>query len=546
MEHTKTYEDCRNKMEKLLSLQEKYGLAEQNFKEKIDDLDKFQVVTPIVGKFSTGKSSLVNALLGKKYLGVKLTPETSVPTEICYGVDNDVILHTTTGETAKISLSEFIGKKYSVDEIKLIRIVLDHEFLKRISTVKIVDMPGFDSGIELHNRAIDDYLPQSNAYILTFAATEPLIPESIATFLRELKLHDMPVYILITKSKSVPESQLTECVDNIRQNAAKYLGLEHVNINCTNAKGKEIDIESFRTVLQEIEHNSQQIFAETINRIIGHEAGRLVLYLQSAIDKAHLEPSELEAEEEKCRRQLERMKEKIERTKQDFALQTEKCIGNAKAKVQSSLTSASLTLENMLLNGMEVRDKVNMVVREAILSSLKTDFEPRLRRYVEKMAEVLHVDISSDTALRLNETQILMDNAVKEVIKKSVPLILSSIGLILTGPIGAVIGLVAGLLVDLGFAKKQQNDKRRMAQEKVHNEIIPQVVNKATASISQAINEQIEVINKMIEDEAEKNIALQEKALADIKKSREDEAAAKAQKLAEMKTDLQTAKSFIK
>ena len=240
------------------------------------------------------------------------------------------------------------------------------------------------------------------------------------------------------------------------------------------------------------------------------------------------------------------MKEKIERTKQDFALQTEKCIGNAKTKVQSSLASASPTLENMLLNGMDVRDKVNMVVREAILSSLKTDFEPRLRRYVEKMAEVLHVDISSDAALRLNETQILMDNAVKEVIKKSVPLILSSIGLILTGPIGAVIGLVAGLLVDLGFAKKQQNDKRRMAQEKVHNEIIPQVVNKATASISQAINEQIEVINKMIEDEAEKNIALQEKALSDIKKSREDEIAAKAQKLAEMKTDLQTAESFIK
>ena len=48
-----------------------------SFKEKIEKLDKFQVVTPIVGKFSTGKSSLVNALLGKDYLGVKLTPETS-------------------------------------------------------------------------------------------------------------------------------------------------------------------------------------------------------------------------------------------------------------------------------------------------------------------------------------------------------------------------------------------------------------------------------------------------------------------------------------
>ena len=546
MEHNQIYEDCRNKMEQLFSVQKKYDLAEETFKDKIDKLDTFQVVTPVVGKFSTGKSSLINALLGKNYLGVKLTPETSVPTELYYGVENNVVLHTTKGETKKISLSEFIGKQYSVDEIKLIQLVLDNEFLKRISTVKIVDMPGFDSGIELHNRAIDDYLPQSNAYILTFSAQEPLIPESIATFLRELKLHDMPVYILITKSKSVPENQLTECVDNIRQNASKYLGLENMNIKCTNAKGREIDIESFRSVLLEIEQNSQQILVEMVNRIVAHEAGRLILYLRSSIDKAELEPSELEVEEEKCHRQLERMKEKIERTKQDFAMQTEKCIANANAKVQSSLTSAASTLENMLLNGMDIRDKVNMIVREAILSSLKSDFEPRLRRYVEKMAEVLHVDISSDTALRLNETQIMMDNAVKDVIKKSVPLILSSIGLILTGPIGAVIGLVAGLLVDLGFAKKQQNDQRHMAQEKVHNEIIPQVVNKASSTISQAINEQIYAINKMIEDEAEKNIALQEKALADIKKNRENETTAKAIKIADMKTDLQTAESFIK
>ncbi len=75
-------------------------------------------------------------------------------------------------------------------------------------------MPGFDSGVALHNKAIDDYLPQSHAYILTFAATEPVIPDSIVNFLRELKLYRLPVYIVITKSKSVTPAQLDECIEN--------------------------------------------------------------------------------------------------------------------------------------------------------------------------------------------------------------------------------------------------------------------------------------------------------------------------------------------
>lgn len=554
MEHTPAYQIIHTDMSKIYALQENYGLAEAKFKEEIDALDQFQVVTPIVGKFSTGKSSLLNALLGKTgdnqwYLGVKITPETSVPTEICYGQEECAILFKQTGEAQTVEartipVREFIGSEYSVKEFKTIRLVLNHDFLREISSVKVVDMPGFDSGIELHNRAIDDYLPHSHAYILTFAATEPLIPDSIVQFLKELKLHDMPVYILVTKSKSVTDSQLKECVEKIRHDATKYLALNDVKIECTNVKGKEIIIEPLRSILREIEANSQRIFAENARRIICNEAGRLAIYLRTAIEKKNLEPSELEAEEEKCRHRLERMKEKISRTQDDFAAQTEKSVGNIKAKVQSSLSSSASILENMLMSGIDIRDKVNMIVREAVMSSMKEDFEPRLRRYVEKMAEVLHLDIAADQAIHLDEAQIMADSAVKATIKKSIPLILAAIGGI-SGPIGALVGFVLGLLVELGFAKKQENDRRRMAQEKVHNEIIPQVVNKAEETVSRVIREQIDKINKMIEDEAEKNIAAQEKALADIKASREEETAAKNDRLAEMQDDLKWAETLI-
>ena len=65
----------------------------------------------------------------------------------------------------------------------------DSEFLKQIKSVNIVDLPGFDTSIELHNRAIDQYLPNSLAYLLVVSSDEPVLKESISDFLKELKVY---------------------------------------------------------------------------------------------------------------------------------------------------------------------------------------------------------------------------------------------------------------------------------------------------------------------------------------------------------------------
>ena len=103
-------------METICKLEEKYGIIDEEFLNHLKNVDKFQVVTPVVGQFSAGKSSLINALLGKKYLGVNLSPETSVPTEICYGAANNVTLFNKKNEVTEISLTEFCEKTFNVDE----------------------------------------------------------------------------------------------------------------------------------------------------------------------------------------------------------------------------------------------------------------------------------------------------------------------------------------------------------------------------------------------------------------------------------------------
>ena len=40
-----------------------------------------ELLVPVVGAFSAGKSSLLNAILGNDVLSVAITPETAIPTE---------------------------------------------------------------------------------------------------------------------------------------------------------------------------------------------------------------------------------------------------------------------------------------------------------------------------------------------------------------------------------------------------------------------------------------------------------------------------------
>ncbi len=49
---------------------------------------KKQLVIPIVGNFSAGKSTLLNRFLGSSVLPTGITPETSLATELHYTLTN--------------------------------------------------------------------------------------------------------------------------------------------------------------------------------------------------------------------------------------------------------------------------------------------------------------------------------------------------------------------------------------------------------------------------------------------------------------------------
>lgn len=80
-------------LDELKSMNNAYGISSDAITELCEEIATAKVCTPIIGKFSSGKSALVNTLLGynKKILREDITPETAIPAEIVYTDSEDVV-----------------------------------------------------------------------------------------------------------------------------------------------------------------------------------------------------------------------------------------------------------------------------------------------------------------------------------------------------------------------------------------------------------------------------------------------------------------------
>ena len=97
----------------------------------------------------------------------------------------------------------------------------------------------------------------------------------------------------------------------------------------------------------------------------------------------------------------------------------------------------------------------------------------------------------------------------------------------------------------MGFIKKQQNDKRSLAHQKIYGELIPQVTNKATEKVRTTLLSQVDTINEEIGKTVQQQVEAQEKALEDIKKRYSEEQEQKNQSIQDMQADLAVVQEMV-
>jgi hypothetical protein len=117
--------------------------------------DRFNLV--VLGEFKRGKSTLINALLGREVLPTGVVPLTSVVTVIRAGEHDGLAILFTDGREEERPLQELAdyvteaSNPANVRGVELARVALDHELLR--AGLELVDTPGIGS-IHSHNTEI--------------------------------------------------------------------------------------------------------------------------------------------------------------------------------------------------------------------------------------------------------------------------------------------------------------------------------------------------------------------------------------------------------
>lgn len=531
--------EYKEKFKKLIEIQEKYGIETDESREILNGIDSYRVNTPVVGNFSTGKSSMINAIIGKPLLSVEITPETAVPTEIYYG-NNKVYQHDKS-KVIERSIEELPLKGLTIQTTDLVRIEYDTEFLKEIKSVNIVDLPGFDTSFELHNRAIDQYLPNSLAYLLVVSSDEPVLKESISDFLKELKVYNMPVYVVITKSNRLDEDELLECKKLLGKLVGKIVERDDVKVACVDSYGR-VNVEELKDILREIQSQTSKIFVNKYSKALRSASRYTEVYLIERIDKACLSTSRLEQEKEKVEKKMKAIAVDIEREKSNFDKQAKICIKTIRERIKTDLDATLPTISAMLESGADITDKINSVVRRSVGIAINTEFEPKLKKYVKHISEMITIEFPENEIIVGNVNDMLKNNVADSVAKTALPVILAGVGLILN-PIAGVIAGMVGVAADV-YHNIKNTKKRQKEVDKAALAIITEVTEQTIVSIENEIIKYIATINQKIEKDVLRQKAILEKSLADITIDISIEENTRSRDIEDIEADLAIIKNF--
>lgn len=173
------------------------------------------LLIPLVGEFSSGKTTLLNALTDSKKLETATKPTTATIYEIHFGCNKceaNVVL--ADGQVAHFDdLGELKNDQLSDAQIVT---VFDTSTKVPSSTI-LVDTPGLSSPVVKHRQVLVDFLPSADAILLVVDINQQ-VTRSLTDFIDMIKLSKRPVYIVLTKSDTKSLSEIEAAKQYIAEN----------------------------------------------------------------------------------------------------------------------------------------------------------------------------------------------------------------------------------------------------------------------------------------------------------------------------------------
>lgn len=200
--------------------------------------DRFNLA--VVGQFKRGKSSLMNAVIGRDLLPTGLLPLTSAITTLCYGPEERVFLTRKgwafTQEIGLDELADYVTERGNPGNEKGVveaQVELPVPFLRR--GLYFIDTPGVGSTRQENTATTYAFLPEADAVVFVTSVEAPL-SETEQDFLRDIREYVRKLFVVVNKIDLLGSGERDEVLGYIRSGMEQTLGSDSLRLFALSAR----------------------------------------------------------------------------------------------------------------------------------------------------------------------------------------------------------------------------------------------------------------------------------------------------------------------
>ncbi len=505
-------------LEQVLEVLKEVEIDKTECSTLLASIQKQQLVIPVVGNFSAGKSTLLNRFLGSNILPTGITPETSLATELHYSVNERIEAFSNNDEkTESFELNErsFEVIKENAAKYSYLKVYLNNEALKNSAPLVFVDMPGFDSPISSHTHAILEYLERGVHFVILASVEEGSLTKRMVRELKNLLEFDKGLSFILSKTNLRTPSQVEEVSHYIEEQIQDHLDLT------TRLIRSDKDNNALLEVADKID--AEKLFSALYLKRLKFLNSQLQNSLKSVIEsfdyskeKALEEIKALDLGVKDIEKTYEKLRANLEEEYSSVA------VGSVVKKVIEDVREQKSYLASLTNRPNEFNSEIESIMQQSLIKNAKLEIEKiNLSFSKDFCAEFESLNkLSSDLSVNLEHGLELGINALSVILAKNP----------VTRPFALILQGLKPLLKDLltllpniiaSFFRNEEKERAKL-ENLIEVKVIPEIQHKLKKVLPGLFNEALQNSLKSLKDRCELEIThkKQEIALAQTEKEK--------------------------
>ncbi|WP_272582924.1 dynamin family protein [Providencia sp. PROV261] len=544
----KTQDKFLNYIQEVNNLILPLDISDNGLSQIQTQIEQAELIIPVVGGFSAGKSTLINSFLGYDILPTAVTPETALATELRYSTTPYIEAVTVSGDIKRHEITDFSHLKDNAQNFKYLRVYLNNEQLNSIQPLVLVDMPGFDAPIESHNQAILTYLERGVYFVFLTSVEDGNITLSMTREIENLERMGKGFAFCISKTNlRVPED-----VNAVQQKISEQLREDYDyagHVALLDMDGGQ----NLKNILNAI--NPEALFHSLFIEVLRDNYASLIQSMNVKISAFKSNKKETEEALFALQSSLSEIKGKKQTAIADVQQRySRNSISMINQEVTNAILSQKAHLVDLAISNQGAFEReVTDITKNALLSAVQTRFNAISQDLMDELGNGITAQLSSlsdnnlgtiamNTFANHSGSMSNIANGALSALSKTVVTTIGSQSLkLLVGGVFGIVGAALMLLPEIiGLFNKGEKERKQREQieQAIVGQVIPQIQQQLNSLLPDLLNQNITALIQKISEQFEAQL---KQKYVEIQ-SAEDEKTAKEVELEGMITTLESAK----